>query len=544
MATPTWALAQLSKLLPLDEESLKQILENTSALSKEAGAEHLKSLLGDSPAALEFITSYNARREVPKDEEPIPKASEIPNRSEANRQKKKKPPLHKVGPVRRPEDYGNTAGAYKKKDEEEYMPGRQQARKEPQLANALALSDTPAAHQLPVPGSGASTPTSRNASPKPKLPPSAAGSLLSDLPNVRTSRTSSPAPKAKIAISGGTPMHGASSTLSDLDALIRDLEIQTNPSLANGDPLIRRCNCMTTIHPLQAAAPNCLNCGKIICQKEGLGPCTFCGTPLLTAAQIQPMLRSLREDRGREKMDLNNHSQRKADVSKTPRPFQTPASIADDALDKAQSHARKLLSFQAENAQRTRVHDEAADFETPTSGQSMWASPVERAAQLKRQQKAMREMEWNAKPEYEKRVMSVDIVGGKVVKRFVERKREDVEEDNKGKRKAKEADPEPMSTNLTSGTGAFCKNPLLGGLIRPVWKPKDNDDKENQSHDLQSSNSEGGPKRNTWRRVQDDNDDNEAWILDGGVYGGEGIESRARQRYSGSEERSIGDACG
>ena len=321
-------------------------------------------------------------------------------------------------------------------------------------------------------------------------------------------------------------MHGASSTLSDLDALIRDLEIQTNPSLTNGDPSLRRCNCRPTLHPLQAAAPNCLKCGKIICQKEGLGPCTFCGSPLLTAAQIQPILRSLREDRGREKMDLNNQSQRKADVSKTPRPFQTPASIADDALDKAQSHARKLLSFQAENAQRTRVHDEAADFETPTSGQSMWASPVERAAQLKRQQKAMREMEWNAKPEYEKRVMSVDIVGGKVVKRFVETKRDDVDEDVKGKGKAKDTDTntEPTATNLTSGTGAFGKNPLLGGLIQPVWKPKDDGNKENESHTV---GSESKQKRNAWHRVQDDNDDNEAWILDGGLYGGEGIESRS-----------------
>ena len=49
----------------------------------------------------------------------------------------------------------------------------------------------------------------------------------------------------------------------------------------------------------------------------------------------------------------------------------------------------------------------------------MWASPAERAQQLKRQQEVLREMEWNAKPEYEKRrvVASIDLQGRKVVRK-------------------------------------------------------------------------------------------------------------------------------
>lgn len=34
------------------------------------------------------------------------------------------------------------------------------------------------------------------------------------------------------------------------------------------------CYCQTTSHPL---VNNCANCGKIVCEQEGEGPCLFCG---------------------------------------------------------------------------------------------------------------------------------------------------------------------------------------------------------------------------------------------------------------------------
>ena len=34
------------------------------------------------------------------------------------------------------------------------------------------------------------------------------------------------------------------------------------------------CYCQGTVHPL---VNNCLNCGKIVCEQEGEGPCMFCG---------------------------------------------------------------------------------------------------------------------------------------------------------------------------------------------------------------------------------------------------------------------------
>ncbi|KAI9838821.1 MAG: hypothetical protein M1838_004482 [Thelocarpon superellum] len=298
----------------------------------------------------------------------------------------------------------------------------------------------------------------------------------------------------------------SSNGLSDLDAAIRSLESSTNPKLRSTRPA---CGCNATRHPLQIAAPNCLSCGKIMCVREGLGPCSFCQTPLLSSGEVQALLRTLHEERGREKMQAHNAAQKRAEVSTVPRPFTSTASTANrasapsDPLSAAEAHRNRLLSYQATSAARTHIIDEAADFETPAMGQSMWASPQERAMQLKRQQKVLREQEWNARPEYEKRraVVSIDLAGGKVVKRManVERRSEDPEES-----------PEPVEdvAGPDSAGGQFSRNPLLRGLIRPTY---------HASPDESTGTSRTRSK--PWRRVQDDNDDNEAIILDGGVYG-------------------------
>ena len=212
MASSTWATTQLSHLLPLDQDSLKQVIDYTSALPKDTAAEHLKNLLGDSPRALEFISSFNARREDPTTVTPAQLPAPGPPEG-ARKSRKKKPPLNKLPPPRQPDNYGNTLGAYQKKEEEDYMGSTKPSRPELALAKSLALSDQPDARQLPKAVPATSTPAA-------KPPPSASGHLISDLPNVRsgsrTSRTSSPAPKTKIIVAGGNSMHGASTTLEDL----------------------------------------------------------------------------------------------------------------------------------------------------------------------------------------------------------------------------------------------------------------------------------------------------------------------------------------
>lgn len=259
------------------------------------------------------------------------------------------------------------------------------------------------------------------------------------------------------------------------------------------------------------------------------------------------MVHALKEERGKDRMDMNNASQRRAEVSKAPRPFaantsSTNALEAESKLAAAQQHRDKLLGYQAQNARRTRIIDEAADFETPSSGQSMWSSPVERAAQLKRQQKVLREQEWNAKPEYEKRrmVVSVDLVGGKVVKRMGKVERPQAQEDV-GDDDGEVEEVIREQRHGDSGTGAFSRNPLMGSLIRPVWKGGEESDggkgKDKATADglEEDDGNKENRNRSTWRRVQDDNEDNEAWILDGGTYGG-----RENERRLGDEEHAPG----
>ncbi|ODA83658.1 hypothetical protein RJ55_02173 [Drechmeria coniospora] len=523
------SLAQLSQLLPLPEENLQQVLDYAATLSSAEAATHFDNLLGDSPLALEFISSFNGRRkEAPQrttghgSASASESASSLEPVPKAKRATKKDKAAIGTPEARSGHEYAGAPGAayYKKSSDVEYIPQRasapgsrnasrpatptavQRAAKQHASATGFLISELPATTKSKAKPKAQSSPSSRSSTPK----PAPAGS------------------KSKVSITGGTPMAGQSTALADLDAAIRALEITTNPSLDGRKR--RKCHCVAARHALQSAAPNCLSCGKVICMKEGLGPCSFCGSALLSPDEVQAMIRELKDERGREKMAANASSNRRAEVSRKPAPFTQPRgadtddgrSLAEAAV-KAREHRDKLLSFQAQNAKRTTVRDEAADFDVSgamTGRGNMWASPEERAKELKRQQAMLREMEWNAKPDYEKRrqVISIDLVGGKVMRKMaaIERPVTPASDDED------EPGPQP-ATRRVGGGGAFSGNPLLGALLRPVLDSKG-------KADGRLAGRTNGKK--SWRRVQDDRDDNEDVILDGGLYGHGELEAGGR----------------
>ncbi|KAM7185433.1 hypothetical protein V8F20_011805 [Naviculisporaceae sp. PSN 640] len=525
--------AQLSRLLPLPDEDLKQVIDYAATLSKAEAVDHFTNLLGDTPQVIEFITSFNARRADPKPPataSPATAPSSAPNSDidgvpkRQRGRKKQKPQIHTPAPRQVASFALGPGTTYNKKDQEEdYLVTRKSGTSTPSNGNAGPSKAPPAKTATPPPVQ------------TPKPPPSAAGTLISDLgvPKSKSksnpnSRTSTPGPSGrnnsnatKVSISGGVPMHGASTAISDLDQAIRSLEITTNPTHSTNTAAgvaARRCNCVAARHPLLAAAPNCLNCGKVICIKEGPGPCTFCGTPLLSSAEVQSMIKELRAERGRERMAADREAHKKAETGSSKPSYVKPQTALgpSPAEAKALEQRDKLLKFQAENAQRTTVRDEAADFDVTLTG-SMWASPEERAMALKKQQKLLRDMEWNALPEYEKRrqVVSIDISGRKVFKKTtmakVERPPSPPEEKEDYSYGYGGASGETDGNRQTQGGqgGAFSRNPLLGGgMIRPVYDPGEG-----------KLPGRKDKKNSTWRRVQDDRDDNEAVILDGGVYG-------------------------
>ncbi|KAJ5474366.1 hypothetical protein N7475_003932 [Penicillium sp. IBT 31633x] len=484
----TWAAARLSELLPLDPDSLSQVIDYAASLSREACAEHLKNLLGDSPAALEFISSFNSRREPQRPPPNRSTQSKDVSRPDGGGAKKgkKKAPLHSAGPPRRPDNYGDIGGGYKKADEEDYMSTRKQ--KAPTLAPSQHGSSSSSRVPSPLPASS------------PKPPPSASGPTISDmLPNVRSKTSKSTRQGTGAASSKGGPAL-TTNDISDLTAAIAALEVSTNPSLGER----RKCTCYGSLHPVFEPAPNCLNCGKIICALEGLQPCSFCGTPLLSAEEVQGMIRELRAERGQEKMRVHNEG-----VHHEGGPKPTPGSEPPSKLDAARAHRDKLLQFQAQNARRTKVVDETADFETPNVASTLWMTPTQRALALKKQQRIQREMDEKARPEWEKKktVMSLDIKGGKVRRVYHSAPAEPTPEANEP-----DAVDEGAAEERPRGELAFSRNPLLaaGGLMRPVWRPRE---------DKKVEQTEQSERKQTWRRVQDDNDDNEQWILDGGIHG-------------------------
>lgn len=144
----------------------------------------------------------------------------------------------------------------------------------------------------------------------------------------------------------------------------------------------------------------------------------------------------------------------------------------------------------------------------------MWATPQERALQLKQQQKILREQEWNAKPEYEKRkmVVAIDLAGRKVTRSMAEMEKPEFDDEDGDDDDNDDSGGAGESMVKSEAGGTFSRNPLLGGLIRPTY-PVDKGKgvvREEENEDR---------RQQTWRRVQDDYDDNEQLILDGGVYG-------------------------
>ncbi|KIW27521.1 uncharacterized protein PV07_07253 [Cladophialophora immunda] len=532
----SWALPRLSRLLPLDDDSLKEVITYSSTLSKDLAAEHLKNLLGDSPQALEFISSFNARRGNTQASAGVVEASGVP-KPQKKGPKKAKPPLHAAGPVRRPEGYGDVAGGYTKQYNSDPDFGAAQNRPVSRDHDAAPVSSIPDALQVPQTTAGGQSPgssaASRDASPgksPQKLPPSASGNLISDFgfANVRSKQSKKPAHASHSQPQSGTstPHRGGATTttssVADLTAAIAALELSTNPTLSTQR---RKCPCNASIHPLFTTAPNCLNCGKIICALEGLQPCSFCDSPILTKDQVNAMIKALKEERGIERMAVHNAGQslsgRGTPIFGASTPESGSGDEASSAAARARAHRDKLLAFQRENAQRTRVHDEAADYDaTLTPGTTQWMTPVQRAAALKKQQKYLRELEEANKPEWEKQktVMSMSIKNGKLVKTYEREKAPALAQEREHRAGSDSdeggAEDQHLALHETGRKGAFSNNPLLAGgkLIRPVWKASE------------GGNTDKGKGRETarksvWRRVQDDNEDNEQWILDGGLHG-------------------------
>lgn len=64
MSLQQWALPRLAPLLQADNDALIQVIDHAATLSDDEADKHLRSLLGDSPEAIEFTNGFIKHRSI------------------------------------------------------------------------------------------------------------------------------------------------------------------------------------------------------------------------------------------------------------------------------------------------------------------------------------------------------------------------------------------------------------------------------------------------------------------------------------------------
>jgi hypothetical protein len=142
------------------------------------------------------------------------------------------------------------------------------------------------------------------------------------------------------------------------------------------------CQCMGQKHKL---INNCIECGRIICEQEGAGPCSFCGNVVLTKEEEKSM---------NKKKKPNNYQKNNKST----------------ARDDSTSHRDKLLMSDRTESHRNRVIDDQSDHFT---SDSRWIDPKEREV-LKKEEEELMAMKYSRNKTY-----TFDFAGRSVIEESV-----------------------------------------------------------------------------------------------------------------------------
>ncbi|OTF72293.1 activating signal cointegrator 1-like protein [Euroglyphus maynei] len=130
----------------------------------------------------------------------------------------------------------------------------------------------------------------------------------------------------------------------------------------------RPCLCEASRHEL---INNCITCGRIICQQEGVGPCFTCGTFILDKQQRNQILSG--SDEAIQKIQQLTDSGARLDfmdqvansLNKKRSLKEIAATLSNNPnLDKAIEHKNKLLEFDKKSVARSKVFDDQVDYFT------------------------------------------------------------------------------------------------------------------------------------------------------------------------------------
>lgn len=232
-------------------------------------------------------------------------------------------------------------------------------------------------------------------------------------------------------------------SLQEIDDAIKILELRDSNSSKN-------CNCQGTRHPVFDIAPNCLHCGKVVCVIEGLnkGKCGHCHELLISDDERTQMMKILNQEknelssspsslsnasndaniskkktktykitsgmgknlfaeqdklfdfierkreRERKRNEVLKLQEKQEESGKNEREVGEQDHTVEENPDllAAQERLDRLLHFQDTSAERTKIIDNASDFDM-NQDIGLWGSARERALALKKQQRNLRKWE-------------------------------------------------------------------------------------------------------------------------------------------------------
>ncbi|KAJ1981086.1 Activating signal cointegrator 1 [Dimargaris cristalligena] len=266
------------------------------------------------------------------------------------------------------------------------------------------------------------------------------------------------------------------------------------------------CTCEAVAHALLR---NCIQCGRIVCVKEGPGPCLTCGH-LIIPKQHEQLMKASRLAQAQGQQDdvdsaLDSHL------------IEDDSPPLDAALQEARARKDRLLDYDRTSAHRTQVIDQVSDFQGPSAETAdiQWLTPQEKIeAQRQQQLRAKRATELEEQQRRGVQVLTIDLKSHQISRRtLVDRDldhqpkpvRDPLASSNRpsevggfaegagggsgsggGEADTRHVDwspatvsmPAPDTTGRNQGTGYFANNPLLGTLGAPkfIEKRSDSDD--------------------------------------------------------------------
>ncbi|KAI2800119.1 Activating signal cointegrator 1 [Blomia tropicalis] len=123
------------------------------------------------------------------------------------------------------------------------------------------------------------------------------------------------------------------------------------------------CSCEASKHDLFS---NCLNCGRVICEQEGIGECFTCGIYVLSKEERLKLFSDSAEAKARVQQLINDGAKLDFVINdkKNSSLKDIAASITtvQPGLEQAIQHKEKLLDFDKHSVARSKVFDDQVDY--------------------------------------------------------------------------------------------------------------------------------------------------------------------------------------